>query len=86
MAELRSVGKHTLSNALHRDPRVGGGEHGWWQARPELGASSSDAFGLLSANLGLLVGSKAVDPVSRSASHRSLCAKSDEPLPPEAPT
>jgi hypothetical protein len=38
---------------------------------PDLGASGYDAFGALSANLRLLIGSKAVDPVSGTASNRS---------------
>jgi hypothetical protein len=71
MAKPGSIGKHALSNALHRDPRVGGGEHVWWQACPELGASGYDALGPLSANLDLRIGSKAADPVSSAASHRS---------------
>jgi anaerobic selenocysteine-containing dehydrogenase len=53
------------------DPRVVVGEHGWWQACPELGAPGYDPFGPLGANLNLLIGSTAVDPVSGTASHRS---------------
>jgi anaerobic selenocysteine-containing dehydrogenase len=49
------------------DPRVIGGEHGWWQACSELDAAGYDPFGPLSA-------SEVVDPVSGTASHRSyLC-------------
>jgi anaerobic selenocysteine-containing dehydrogenase len=56
------------------DPRVVVGEHGWWQACPELGAHGYDAFGPLGANFNLLIGSEALDPVSGTASHRSyLC-------------
>jgi anaerobic selenocysteine-containing dehydrogenase len=56
------------------DPRVVVGEHGWWQACPELRAPGYDPFGPLGANFNLLIGSKAVDPVSGTASHRSyLC-------------
>jgi anaerobic selenocysteine-containing dehydrogenase len=56
------------------DPRVVVGEHGWWQACPELGAPGYDPFGPLGANFNLLIGSTAVDPVSGTASHRSyLC-------------
>ena len=58
----------------HLDPRVVVGEHGWWQACPELSAPGYDPFGPLGANFNLLIGSKAVDPVSGTASHRSyLC-------------
>jgi anaerobic selenocysteine-containing dehydrogenase len=56
------------------DPRVVGGEHGWWQACPELGAPGYDPFGPQGADFNLLIGSAAVDPVSGTASHRSyLC-------------
>jgi len=58
----------------HLDPRVVVGEHGWWQACPELDAPGYDPFGPLGANFNLLIGSTAVDPVSGTASHRSyLC-------------
>jgi anaerobic selenocysteine-containing dehydrogenase len=56
------------------DPRVVVGEHGWWQACAELGATGYDPFGPLGANLNLIIGSTALDPVSGTASHRSyLC-------------
>jgi len=56
------------------DPRVVVGEHGWWQPCSELHAPGYDPFGPLGANFNLLIGSKAVDPVSGTASHRSyLC-------------
>jgi anaerobic selenocysteine-containing dehydrogenase len=56
------------------DPRVVVGGHGWWQACPELGMPGYDPFGPLGANFNLLIGSKMVDPVSGTASHRSyLC-------------
>jgi anaerobic selenocysteine-containing dehydrogenase len=56
------------------DPRVVVGEHGWWQACPQLGAPGYDPFGPQGANFNLLIGSTAVDPVSGTASHRSyLC-------------
>jgi len=47
------------------------GEHGWWQPCSELHAPGYDPFGPLGANFNLLIGSKAVDPVSGTASHRS---------------
>src|SRR6516162_5604997 len=53
------------------DPRVVVGEHGWWQPCSELHAPGYDPFGPLGANFNLLIGSKAVDPVSGTASHRS---------------
>lgn len=56
------------------DPRVVVGEHGWWQACPELRAPGYDPFGSLGANLNLLIGTAALDPVSGTASLRSyLC-------------
>lgn len=56
------------------DPRVVVGEHGWWQACPELGAPGYEPFAATGANFNLLIGTTAVDPVSGTASHRSyLC-------------
>ena len=56
------------------DPRVVVGEHGWWQACPELGAPGYEPFASTGANFNLLIGAAAVDPVSGTASHRSyLC-------------
>jgi anaerobic selenocysteine-containing dehydrogenase len=56
------------------DPRVVVGEHGWWQACPELSAPGYEPFATAGANFNLLIGTKAVDPVSGTASHRSyLC-------------
>jgi len=56
-------------------PRAWGfGEHGWWQACPEIGAPGYDPFGPMGANFNLLIGSAALGPVSGTASHRSyLC-------------
>ena len=56
------------------DPRVVVGEHGWWQACAALGAPGYDPFGSNGANLNLILGVKALDPVSGTASHKSyLC-------------
>jgi anaerobic selenocysteine-containing dehydrogenase len=56
------------------EPGVVCGQHGWWQACPELGAPGYDAFGPDGANLNLLVGHDALDPVSGSVPHRAyLC-------------
>jgi anaerobic selenocysteine-containing dehydrogenase len=61
-----------LNNDL--DPRVVIGEHGWWQACAELDAPGYDPFGPEGANLNLIIGSTALDPVSGTASHRAyLC-------------
>ncbi len=56
------------------DPRVVVGEHGWWQACSALNAEGYDPFGPDGANLNLIIGAAAVDPVSGTASHRAyLC-------------
>jgi anaerobic selenocysteine-containing dehydrogenase len=56
------------------DPRVVSGEHGWWQACPELGEPGYDPFGPTGANLNLIIGAAVLDPVSGTASHRAyLC-------------
>ena len=56
------------------DPRVVSGEHGWWQACPELGAPGYDPFGPTGANLNRIIGAAVLDPVSGTASHRAyLC-------------
>jgi anaerobic selenocysteine-containing dehydrogenase len=56
------------------DPRVVVGEHGWWQACAAIDAPGYDPFGPEGANLNLLIGTTALDPVSGTASHRSyLC-------------
>ena len=50
------------------------GQHGWWQACPEIGAPGYDPFGPEGANLNLLIGNAAVDPISGSVPHRAyLC-------------
>ena len=56
------------------DPRVVVGQHGWWQRCDEIGAPGYDPFSEDGANLNLVVGYAAVDPVSGSVPHRSyLC-------------
>jgi anaerobic selenocysteine-containing dehydrogenase len=56
------------------DPRVVVGEHGWWQGCPELGMPGYDPFEPTGANLNLLIGTGARDPVSGTAAHKSyLC-------------
>jgi anaerobic selenocysteine-containing dehydrogenase len=56
------------------DPRVVSGEHGWWQACPELDEPGYDPFGATGANLNGIIGSAVLDPVSGTASHRAnLC-------------
>ena len=47
------------------DPRVVVGEHGWWQACPELGAPGYDPFAADGANFNLLIGTAARRPGQR---------------------
>jgi len=56
------------------EPRVVCGQHGWWQACPELGAPGYDPFGPEGANFNLIIGNAAIDPISGSVPHRAyLC-------------
>ena len=52
-------------------PDVVCGQHGWWQACPELGAPGYDAFSADGANFNLIIGNEAIDPVSGSVPHRA---------------
>jgi anaerobic selenocysteine-containing dehydrogenase len=55
-------------------PGVVCGQHGWWQACPEIGAPGYDPFSAEGANLNLIIGNGAIDPVSGSVPHRAyLC-------------
>jgi anaerobic selenocysteine-containing dehydrogenase len=56
-------------------PDVVCGQHGWWQACPELGAPGYDPFGPEGANFNLLIGNDDVDPVSGSVPHRAYVAE-----------
>jgi anaerobic selenocysteine-containing dehydrogenase len=61
-----------LNEGLH--PDVVCGEHGWWQACPQVGAPGYDPFSPDGANFNLLIGNTAIDPVSGSVPHRAyLC-------------
>jgi anaerobic selenocysteine-containing dehydrogenase len=44
--------------------------HGWWQACPELELPGYDALGSEGANINLVIGTEAADPVSGAAPHR----------------
>ncbi len=56
------------------DPRVICGQHGWWQECPEIGAMGYDPFSSQGANLNLIIGNEAIDPISGSVPHRAyLC-------------
>lgn len=55
-------------------PNVVCGQHGWWQACPDIGKPGYDPFGPDGANLNLIIGNEAIDPVSGSVPHRAyLC-------------
>ncbi len=53
------------------DPGVVCGEHGWWQACPEIDAPGYDPFSPDGSNYNLLIGNAAVDPTSGTAPHRA---------------
>jgi anaerobic selenocysteine-containing dehydrogenase len=56
------------------DPQVICGQHGWWQACPEVGAPGYDPFDAGGANLNLIIGNQSIDPISGSVPHRAyLC-------------
>jgi anaerobic selenocysteine-containing dehydrogenase len=52
-------------------PNVVCGQHGWWQACPEIGAPGYDPFAPDGANLNLIIGNAAIDPISGSVPHRA---------------
>jgi anaerobic selenocysteine-containing dehydrogenase len=55
-------------------PEVVCAQHGWWQACAEIGAPGYDPFGPDGANLNLIIGNDAIDPISGSVPHRAyLC-------------
>jgi hypothetical protein len=47
------------------------GQHGWWQACPELGEPGFDAFSEQGVNLNLIISHRWTDPMSGSVPHRS---------------
>ena len=53
------------------EPNVVCGQHGWWQACTDIGAPGYDPFGPDGANLNLIIGNEAIDPVSGSVPHRA---------------
>jgi len=55
-------------------PEVVVGQHGWWQACPEIDAPGYDPFSPDGANFNLIIGNDAIDPISGSVPHRAyLC-------------
>jgi anaerobic selenocysteine-containing dehydrogenase len=53
------------------EPGVVCGQHGWWQACPDIDAPGFDPFGQDGANFNLLIGNNAIDSVSGSVPHRA---------------
>jgi anaerobic selenocysteine-containing dehydrogenase len=61
-----------FNDSLH--PRTASGQHGWWQASPQIGAPGYDPFTSDGANLNLVISNAATDPIGGSVPHRSyLC-------------
>ena len=52
-------------------PNVVCGQHGWWQACPEIGAPGYDPFSSQGANFNLIIGNQAIDPISGSVPQRA---------------
>ena len=53
------------------EPRVVCGQHGWWQACPEIGAPGYDPFTADGSSYNLVIGNDAIDPISGSVPHRA---------------
>ncbi|ACG72796.1 molybdopterin oxidoreductase [Anaeromyxobacter sp. K] len=66
-------------------PDVVCGQHGWWQACPEVGAPGYDPFGPDGANFNLLIGNAAIDSISGSVPHRAYLCEIRPAEPPGAP-
>jgi anaerobic selenocysteine-containing dehydrogenase len=62
-----------LNESLRPDVVVG--QHGWWEACPEVGAPGYDPYGAEGANLNLIIGDDAADPISGSVPHRAYVAQ-----------
>jgi anaerobic selenocysteine-containing dehydrogenase len=55
-------------------PDVVCGQHGWWQACPEIGAPGYDPFSEEGSNYNMIISSDEIDPISGSVPHRAyLC-------------
>jgi anaerobic selenocysteine-containing dehydrogenase len=67
--EGRVRARAVLNDTLQ--PDVVCGQHGWWQAAPEIGAPGYDPFSAEGANFNLVIGNDAIDPVSGSVPHRA---------------
>jgi anaerobic selenocysteine-containing dehydrogenase len=67
--EGRARARARMNDSL--EPRVVCGQHGWWQACPEIGAPGYDPFTADGANFNLVIGNAAIDPISGSVPHRA---------------
>ena len=50
-------------------------QHGWWQACSDLDLPGYNPLGPDGANINLVIGNEAFDPVSGAAPHRSYCCR-----------
>jgi anaerobic selenocysteine-containing dehydrogenase len=50
-------------------------QHGWWQSCPDLNLPGYDPLSPGGANINLVIGNEAFDPVSGAATHRSYCCR-----------
>jgi hypothetical protein len=57
------------------DPAVVCGQHGFWDACPELGAPAYDPYSADGANLNWVLDASATDPVSASVPHRAYVCR-----------
>lgn len=66
------VARARLNSGLAR--QVVCGQHGWWEACGAIGVPGYDPFGPEGANLNIIIGNDAIDPISGSVPHRAyLC-------------
>jgi anaerobic selenocysteine-containing dehydrogenase len=59
-------------------------QHGWWQACADLDLPGYDPLGPDGANINLVIGNEAFDPVSGAAPHRSYCCRVERLADPPA--
>lgn len=69
----RVLARAHLNDSLRPDVVVG--QHGWWQPCPEINAPGYDPYGPDGANLNLIIGNDAADPISGSVPHRAYVAQ-----------
>ena len=69
--EIRGSTARPAALGVRDDRRGLSGEHGPWQACPEIGAPGYDPFSNRGSNYHLLIGNAAIDRVSGSVPHRA---------------